>query len=183
MSNPLLSQKARFEQICPSCRCARLPPPPRPLPPLPPSLLPPPPAEAEAGADAPIPTGRCAAPGSEPTDLVDDHATGDLVCTECGTVMESHVIDEAPEWRSFDDPVRSVTPLPSPPPSSPLPPLSPSQPCPLAAAADTARSRASPRGRTRTGGTRSEPGGRTITCWPTGGWERRSGWPPGRAQW
>ena len=129
MSNPLLSQKARFEQICPSCRCARPPPPPRPLPPLPPSLLPPPPAEAEAGADAPIPTGRCAAPGSEPTDLVDDHATGDLVCTECGTVMESHVIDEAPEWRSFDDPVRSVTPLPPPPlpppPPVPLPALPP----------------------------------------------------------
>jgi len=40
--------------------------------------------------------------------------------------MESHVIDEAPEWRSFDDPVRSVTPLPSPPPPSPLPPPSPS---------------------------------------------------------
>lgn len=39
----------------------------------------------------------------EPTSLVDDHATGDLICEECGAVLESHVIDESAEWRNFAD--------------------------------------------------------------------------------
>ena len=39
----------------------------------------------------------------EPTSLVDDHATGDLICEECGAVLESHVIDESADWRNFAD--------------------------------------------------------------------------------
>ena len=41
-----------------------------------------------------------------------DHAAGDMVCRECGLVLEAHSIDETSEWRTFanesadNDPVR-----------------------------------------------------------------------------
>ncbi|CAL5228963.1 g12195 [Coccomyxa viridis] len=44
---------------------------------------------------------QCADCGS--SDFVEDHANGDLVCTNCGLVAESHLIDEGSEWRSFGD--------------------------------------------------------------------------------
>lgn len=37
------------------------------------------------------------------SDFVEDHASGDLVCRNCGVVVEAHVIDERSEWRTFAD--------------------------------------------------------------------------------
>tara|TARA_B110000003_G_scaffold271630_1_gene306117 strand:- start:1232 stop:2809 length:1578 start_codon:yes stop_codon:yes gene_type:complete len=37
------------------------------------------------------------------TAIVEDHASGDLICTECGLVIESRIIDECSEWRTFGD--------------------------------------------------------------------------------
>ncbi|KAK9681730.1 hypothetical protein RND81_10G023800 [Saponaria officinalis] len=37
------------------------------------------------------------------TEVVYDHATGDMVCSECGLVLESHYIDTTAEWRTFSD--------------------------------------------------------------------------------
>lgn len=34
--------------------------------------------------------------------LVRDYERGELVCQECGLVLEEHFIDQGPEWRSFD---------------------------------------------------------------------------------
>ncbi|KAK1368871.1 TFIIB-type domain-containing protein [Heracleum sosnowskyi] len=54
------------------------------------------------------------------TEVVFDHSAGDTVCTECGLVLEAHMIDETSEWRTFanesgdHDPVRvgaKVNPL------------------------------------------------------------------------
>lgn len=54
------------------------------------------------------------------TEVVFDHSAGDMVCSECGLVLESHSIDETSEWRTFaneagdNDPVRvggSTNPL------------------------------------------------------------------------
>ncbi|KAK9814054.1 hypothetical protein WJX73_010802 [Symbiochloris irregularis] len=36
-------------------------------------------------------------------DFVEDRSQGDLTCTSCGLVAESHMIDETAEWRSFSD--------------------------------------------------------------------------------
>ncbi|EFN54856.1 hypothetical protein CHLNCDRAFT_24273 [Chlorella variabilis] len=41
------------------------------------------------------------------SDFVEDHASGDLVCRNCGVVVEAHVIDERSEWRTFADKVHS----------------------------------------------------------------------------
>ena len=41
-------------------------------------------------------------PVVDETLLVTDHASGDLVCTQCGVVVEGHMIDTSPEWRSHD---------------------------------------------------------------------------------
>ena len=38
-----------------------------------------------------------------PTAIIEDHQQGDLVCTECGLVLESRVVDESSEWRTFSD--------------------------------------------------------------------------------
>ncbi|GAX80482.1 hypothetical protein CEUSTIGMA_g7920.t1 [Chlamydomonas eustigma] len=35
--------------------------------------------------------------------FVEDHAAGDIVCKGCGLVVESHIIDERSEWRTFSD--------------------------------------------------------------------------------
>lgn len=46
------------------------------------------------------------------TEIVVDYSAGDTVCSECGLVLESHSIDETPEWRTYpeelgdNDPVR-----------------------------------------------------------------------------
>ena len=38
-----------------------------------------------------------------PTAIIEDHQQGDLVCTNCGLVLEARVIDETSEWRTFSD--------------------------------------------------------------------------------
>ncbi|WZN64647.1 transcription factor TFIIB [Chloropicon roscoffensis] len=43
----------------------------------------------------------CAECGSDV--FVDDAASGDLICTECGLVKEGCRVDERAEWRSFED--------------------------------------------------------------------------------
>jgi transcription initiation factor TFIIB len=37
------------------------------------------------------------------TEVVVDHAAGDMVCAECGLVLEQHSVDESSEWRTFSD--------------------------------------------------------------------------------
>ena len=34
--------------------------------------------------------------------LVTDWASGDVVCVQCGVVVEGHILDESPEWRNHD---------------------------------------------------------------------------------
>jgi transcription initiation factor TFIIB len=36
------------------------------------------------------------------TNIVTDPATGEQICTACGTVLNGQVIDHGPEWRAFD---------------------------------------------------------------------------------
>jgi transcription initiation factor TFIIB len=36
------------------------------------------------------------------TDLIQDPETGEIVCTNCGTVQTTTVIDHGPEWRAFN---------------------------------------------------------------------------------
>ena len=43
---------------------------------------------------------QCTECGS--TNLVTDHQTGELICTECGTVVVDNLIDQGPEWRAFN---------------------------------------------------------------------------------
>jgi len=35
--------------------------------------------------------------------FVEDFAAGDVICTECGCVVSSHLVDETAEWRNFSD--------------------------------------------------------------------------------
>ena len=49
----------------------------------------------------------------DPPDLVEDHASGDLLCGSCGLVLQQRTIDQSSEWRTFsnddqgsDDPSR-----------------------------------------------------------------------------
>ncbi|BBN13721.1 transcription initiation factor TFIIB [Marchantia polymorpha subsp. ruderalis] len=42
-------------------------------------------------------------PDCKGTENVTDYAAGDVVCIECGLVLESHYVDNAPEWRTFVD--------------------------------------------------------------------------------
>ncbi|KAL7169234.1 hypothetical protein ACSBR2_034305 [Camellia fascicularis] len=35
------------------------------------------------------------------TMVVFDHSAGDIVCSECGLTLESHLIDETSKWRTF----------------------------------------------------------------------------------
>ncbi|KAL8171593.1 hypothetical protein V2J09_023397 [Rumex salicifolius] len=45
------------------------------------------------------------------TEVVRDHATGDVICTECALVLESHYIDDTPEWRIFSDDTKDNDPV------------------------------------------------------------------------
>nr|GEU65531.1 transcription initiation factor IIB-2 [Tanacetum cinerariifolium] len=51
------------------------------------------------------------------TEVVLDHSVGDTICSECGLVLESHLIDETSEWRTFanefgdNDPVHMGGPI------------------------------------------------------------------------
>lgn len=49
----------------------------------------------------------------DPPELVEDHASGDLMCANCGLVLQQRVVDQSSEWRTFsndeqgtDDPSR-----------------------------------------------------------------------------
>lgn len=49
----------------------------------------------------------------DPPDLYEDHASGDLICANCGLVLQQRTIDQSSEWRTFsnddqgnDDPSR-----------------------------------------------------------------------------
>ncbi|XP_050220726.1 transcription initiation factor IIB-like [Mercurialis annua] len=37
------------------------------------------------------------------TEVVDDHMSGDTICTNCGLVLDHHFIDQTCEWRTFAD--------------------------------------------------------------------------------
>ena len=61
-------------------------------------------AEATPPADPPptesaVPT-RCSGCGSN--HLTRDYERGELVCDECGLVLEEGMIDQGPDWRAFD---------------------------------------------------------------------------------
>ncbi|MGP8077653.1 MAG: transcription initiation factor IIB [Thermoplasmata archaeon] len=62
-----------------------------------------PPANAERPAarpeDVAVPT-RCTSCGS--SHLTRDYERGELVCDECGLVLEESMIDQGPDWRAFD---------------------------------------------------------------------------------
>lgn len=36
------------------------------------------------------------------TDIVTDNSSGELICTQCGTVLDTVMFDQGPEWRAFD---------------------------------------------------------------------------------
>ena len=42
---------------------------------------------------------RCPECGS--TEIIQDYARGDLICKNCGSVIDEHLIDDGPEWRAF----------------------------------------------------------------------------------
>ncbi|KAK5169713.1 transcription initiation factor IIB [Saxophila tyrrhenica] len=49
----------------------------------------------------------------DPPNLYEDHASGDLICADCGLVLQQRTIDQSSEWRTFsnddqgnDDPSR-----------------------------------------------------------------------------
>ena len=49
----------------------------------------------------------------DPPDLFEDHSSGDLICANCGLVLQERTIDQSSEWRTFsnddqgnDDPSR-----------------------------------------------------------------------------
>ena len=54
---------------------------------------------AERPEDIVVPT-RCTSCGS--THLTRDYERGELVCDECGLVLEESMIDQGPDWRAFD---------------------------------------------------------------------------------
>ena len=48
-----------------------------------------------------IPDDSCPSCGSEKT--INDNATGDLLCSNCGFVLYQHMIDHGAEWRAFSN--------------------------------------------------------------------------------
>lgn len=38
---------------------------------------------------------------NDPANIVDDYVTGDCICGDCGLILESHIVDTRPEWRTF----------------------------------------------------------------------------------
>ena len=43
---------------------------------------------------------KCPECGSE--NVVEDYEEGEIVCEECGLVISDGIVDQGPEWRSFD---------------------------------------------------------------------------------
>ncbi|MFP3215580.1 MAG: TFIIB-type zinc ribbon-containing protein, partial [Candidatus Micrarchaeota archaeon] len=56
--------------------------------------------EAQQASEATTEPRRCPSCGS--TDIVYDAERGELVCNNCGLVIEENVTDTGPEWRAFD---------------------------------------------------------------------------------
>lgn len=42
-------------------------------------------------------------PDCDGTHLIKDYSRAELVCEECGLVIDSEIIDQGPEWRAFDN--------------------------------------------------------------------------------
>ncbi len=57
------------------------------------------PPAGEPPAESAVPT-RCSGCGSN--HLTRDYERGELVCDECGLVLEEGMIDQGPDWRAFD---------------------------------------------------------------------------------
>ncbi len=57
------------------------------------------PPEPPTPAENAVPT-RC--PGCGSNHLTRDYEKGELVCDECGLVLEEGMIDQGPDWRAFD---------------------------------------------------------------------------------
>lgn len=57
------------------------------------------PPEPPTPAENAVPT-RC--PGCSSNHLTRDYERGELVCDECGLVLEEGMIDQGPDWRAFD---------------------------------------------------------------------------------
>ncbi len=55
------------------------------------------PVHREAGRLAQILTCDC---GS--ADIITDNESGEMICTNCGTVIQSVILDQGPEWRAFN---------------------------------------------------------------------------------
>ena len=48
---------------------------------------------------------RC--PDCGQSNIVQDYTRGDSICSDCGTVVDSNLIDDGPEWRAFNTAERS----------------------------------------------------------------------------
>ena len=49
---------------------------------------------------------RCPECGSE--DLIGDYERAEVVCANCGLVIDENLVDMGPEWRAFDHEQRDV---------------------------------------------------------------------------
>eukprot|EP00899_Mesostigma_viride_P025943 jgi/Mesvir1/6533/Mv16795-RA.1 len=56
----------------------------------------------------------------EETELVEDRAQGDVICKQCGLVLEERAIDESSEWRTFTNDANAADPVRVGGPSNPL---------------------------------------------------------------
>lgn len=56
--------------------------------------------EKEQNAEVENATVQCPECGSR--NLVQDYERAELVCSECGLVVDAEFVDEGPEWRAFD---------------------------------------------------------------------------------
>ena len=46
-----------------------------------------------------ISTSSC--PECSSSNLVEDYAMGEVICSDCGLVIRENVVDDGPEWRAF----------------------------------------------------------------------------------
>jgi len=56
--------------------------------------------EKEQNAEVEPTKAQCPECGSR--NLVQDYERAELVCSECGLVVDAEFVDEGPEWRAFD---------------------------------------------------------------------------------
>src|SRR2546427_1941285 len=60
--------------------------------------------------------------------LVRDYSRAEIVCEDCGLVLDDMIIDEGPEWRAFDSEARESPQRGGPPATSQAPHKSPPTP-------------------------------------------------------